>query len=137
MRADNTVHLRRAVEQRQCTTRQKAAAALAALHRSTGPVTVAGLARAAGVSRSWIYTQPELLQQTRDHQVESSTRTASRSSSASDASWQQRVQVAHTRIRELTAENKQLRDQIAQLHGQLRAFSKTRPWTVMDEAQSD
>lgn len=36
-------------------------------HRDGQPTSIAGLARAAGVSRSWIYTQPDLLQQLQRH----------------------------------------------------------------------
>src|SRR5690348_14644330 len=49
-------HARRRHEQ----TLQRARAALEKLANSGGPATVASLAREAGVSRSWLYTQPEL-----------------------------------------------------------------------------
>ena len=39
----------------------------------------------------------------------------------SDASLRQRLSLAHERIRELDDDNRRLRDQIAHLHGELRA----------------
>lgn len=61
MRADNTHHLREAVRQRQQRTRQRAEAALNELLDTDQAVTVALLARRAGVARSWVYSQPDLL----------------------------------------------------------------------------
>lgn len=78
-------------------------------------MTAALLAKQAGVSRSWIYTQPELrnrIRQLRSHQA--GTR-------ASDDSLRRRLALAHERISQLRAENQQLRDALAHVHGQLRA----------------
>jgi hypothetical protein len=41
------------------------------------------------------------------------------------ASWRQRLELAHTRIKELTHDNTQLRKQLAHAHGQLRAKRAT------------
>lgn len=40
---------------------------------------------------------------------------------ASDESWQRRIELAHQRIKQLSEENRQLRDQLAIAHGQRRA----------------
>ncbi len=46
-------------------TRSRAVQALRELDRSGAPVTFAGVGRAAGVSRSWLYTQPDISAQIR------------------------------------------------------------------------
>ncbi len=64
MRADNTTFwLRPAVG---WTTAARAADALERLPAAPDPLMVARLAQAASVSRSWIYTQPELLERSRN-----------------------------------------------------------------------
>lgn len=129
MRADNTAHLKAAAAARSNTTRQRAVQTLADLEAADTPITVAGLARAAGVARSWIYSQPDL--------IERITRTVSpaailQPAPASDESWQRRLELAHQRIKELTDENKQLRTQLALAHGQRRAnqLTSTTPSTT-------
>lgn len=87
------------------------------------PVTIALIARRAGVSRSWIYTQPALrdqIQQLQRHRTDAET---SREATirASDDSLRQRLTLAHERISQLRTENQQLRDALAHAHGQLRA----------------
>lgn len=86
-------------------------------------MTAALLAKQAGVSRSWIYTQPELrnrIRQLRSHQA--GTDAARHSvTRASDDSLRRRLALAHERISQLRAENQQLRDALAHAHGQLRA----------------
>jgi hypothetical protein len=120
MRADNTEHLQKAATARSERTRRKALDALDRLQRDGVSVTVAGLARAAGVARSWIYTQPDLLARlTTEHprrRPASTDRTR-----ASDESWQRRIELAHQRIQQLTEENRQLRAQLAIAYGQRRA----------------
>ncbi|WP_246144775.1 DUF6262 family protein [Actinacidiphila oryziradicis] len=87
------------------------------------PVTAALVAQRAGVSRSWIYSQPELrdqIQQLRSLRADADTvrNTVTR---ASDDSLRQRLVLAHERISRLREENQQLRDALAHAHGQLRA----------------
>lgn len=122
MRADNTDHLRVASRRRSALARERAEVALAELQSQHEPISVAGLARAAKVARSWIYTQPDLIEQ-----IEQSRNLPPRppkqatATAATDASWQRRLELAHNRIAELTAENKQLRHQLALAHGHLRS----------------
>jgi hypothetical protein len=61
MRADNSDRLRIACRHRAERTLARAVEALDTM--ADGTVTVARLAAAADVSRSWIYTQPQLLEQ--------------------------------------------------------------------------
>jgi len=122
VRADNTAHLRSAAQRRSALARDRAEAALTELQAGNDPITVAGLARASGVARSWIYTQPDLLERIhRSHDLAPKRPRSSAPPAASDASWQRRLELAHTRIAELTSENKQLRHQLALVHGQLRS----------------
>ncbi|MCX2750476.1 DUF6262 family protein [Arthrobacter sp. MI7-26] len=59
-RPDNSRHLVKAAQQRAAYTRAKAVQALRTLHADGRPVTFDAVARHAGVSRSWLYTQPDL-----------------------------------------------------------------------------
>lgn len=122
MRADNTPHLQAAAAARHERTRRKALDALDLLQRDGAAVTVAGLARAADVARSWLYTQPDLM--ARINAQPTTTRPAV-NAPASDESWQRRLQLAHQRIKKLTEENSQLRAQLAIAHGQRRAGQVT------------
>jgi len=60
MRADNTAHIVAASRRRTEQTHHQAAAALRRLDTNGTPVTFEALAREAGVSRSWLYAQPDL-----------------------------------------------------------------------------
>ncbi|MBF6427460.1 DUF6262 family protein [Nocardia cyriacigeorgica] len=120
MRADNTAHLRAAAAARHESARQRALAALDALQQSDAqPITIAGLAKAANVARSWLYTQPDLLARIKG--APGPQPRTQRPSQASEESWKRRLELAHQRIQELTDENRQLRTQLALAHGQRRA----------------
>jgi hypothetical protein len=118
MLADNSAHLRAAARSKHDATRRRALAALDKLETDGTQVTVTALARAAGVARSWIYTQPDLM----DRITAAPERPAkSPPTRTTDESWQRRLELAHQRIKDLTEENKQLRTQLALAHGQRRA----------------
>ena len=57
--------LSEAAARRHELTRAKALQALRELDRAGTPVTFAGVAQAAGISRSWLYTQPDISDQIR------------------------------------------------------------------------
>ena len=57
--------LSEAAARRHELTRAKAIQALRELDRAGAPVTFAGVASTAGVSRSWLYTQPDISGQIR------------------------------------------------------------------------
>ena len=118
MLADNSAHLRDAARSKHEATRQRALAALDKLETDGTQITVTALAKAAGVARSWIYTQPDLM----DRITAAPKRpTKSAPTRTTDESWQRRLELAHQRIKDLTEENKQLRTQLALAHGQRRA----------------
>jgi AraC-like DNA-binding protein len=123
-RRDNSDHLRRAATARHHATLDRARHAVAELDRSGQPITIAAVARAAHVSRSWLYRQPEL----RDTINRLRTATTATTSSASPAaqratpdSLRQRLDAARQEIRRLRAENAALGDQLARTLGQQRA----------------
>jgi transcription termination factor NusB len=118
MLADNSSHLRAAARTKRTAARQRAIEALARFEADNTPVTVTALAKAASVARSWIYTQPDLIERIATAS-ERPTKTAP--TRTTDESWQRRLELAHQRIRALTEENKQLRTQLALAHGQRRA----------------
>jgi hypothetical protein len=63
MRADNSRHLVAAAQRRSDQTLARAQQALRELQTAGQPISVAAVAARAGVSRAWLYTQPELRQQ--------------------------------------------------------------------------
>ena len=126
MQADNTAHVRDAAQRRHEEARIRTLHALDSLQEKNADVTVSGLARAAGVARSWIYTQPDLVETIKAIRNERTTATRpTRGAESSEASWRQRLELAHDRIKELTNDNAQLRKQLAHAHGRLRAEQTT------------
>ncbi|MFZ1178131.1 MAG: DUF6262 family protein [Mycobacterium sp.] len=123
MRPDNSHHLIAAAQRRRADTFERARQALQELDETGQRRTIMQIAVHAGVSRSWLYAQPELRDQLRRLTAISETAESvpARIERGSDASLRQRLTLAHERIRELDDENHQLRNQIALLHGQLRA----------------
>jgi hypothetical protein len=123
MRRDNSHHLVAAAQRRRANTLERARQALQQLDETGQRCTVTQIAAHAGVSRSWLYAQTELRGQL--HQLTAIPETAqsapARIERASDTSLRQRLTLAHEHIRELDDENRHLRNQIALLHGQLRA----------------
>lgn len=123
MRRDNSHHLVAAAQRRRADTLERARQALQELGKTGERRTVMQVAAHAGVSRSWLYAQAELRDQL--HRLTATSKTAAsvpaQIERGSDASLRQRLTLAHERIRELDDENRQLRNQIALLHGELRA----------------
>jgi hypothetical protein len=124
MPADNSAHLVAAAHHRHELTRAKAVQALRELERTGAAVTFEAVARAGDVSRSWLYTQPDLRDEI--HRLRQATRPTSRptipaAQRASDQSLRQRLAEATARIRHLTEENQRLRRQLATALGDQRA----------------
>lgn len=124
MRADNTRHIVDAARHRHELTRSKAIQALRALDADGAHVTFETVARAATVSRSWLYAQPDI--RTEIERLRAAGRRApappvpSRQRS-SGASLLRRLETATQRIRQLSEENRKLREQLAQALGEQRA----------------
>lgn len=123
MRPDPDTPLAAAARQRHELTRSKAIQALREIDRDGAAVTFESVARHAGVSRSWLYSQPDIRTE-----VERLRRAACRSPSppipaaqrTSDASLRTRLESAQERNRTLTAENQRLRRQLAHALGDRR-----------------
>jgi hypothetical protein len=121
--------LSEAAARRHELTRAKAIQALRELDRAGAPVTFAAVASAAGISRSWLYTQPDISDQIR--RLRGKTDGAGSAGAipagqrATDASLRTRLTAALTRNQRLTDENTQLRRQLARALGEQRS-SRTR-----------
>lgn len=133
MLADNSIHLVTAARRRHEHTRAKAIAAMHELDRTGTELTFEAVARHAGVSRSWIYSQADLKDEIRrlraQRQPQPSAPVPARQR-ASDDSLRRRLDIANCRNRELTDENQRLRRQLAHALGQLRENSGSAPATT-------
>jgi hypothetical protein len=101
-------------------TRAKAVRALRELDRAGTAVTFAGVAQAAGVSRSWLYTQPDISGQIRRLRQEP-TAGVPAGQRATDTSLRARLTAALDRNKQLADENTRLRRQLARALGDQRS----------------
>lgn len=120
MRADNTAHLITAARRRHELTRAKTIRALHELAQAGTPVSFQAVADRAEVSRSWLYTQPDIkaeiqrLRAAHDRAPQTPMPTRQR---GSETSLLRRLEIANTRTRELSEDNQRLRRQLAQALG--------------------
>jgi hypothetical protein len=110
-------------------TRAKAIQALRELDRAGTPVTFASVAQAAAISRSWLYTQPDISDQIRRLRRQADDAgfvgAIPAGQRATDASLRARLTAALDRNRQLADENARLRRQLAAAPGDQR-FTRTR-----------
>ncbi|MFI8200463.1 DUF6262 family protein [Streptomyces sp. NPDC085942] len=118
--ADNAHFLVEASKTRSRQARERAEETIKAAARRSGRPTVVGIANAAGVSRSWLYMQTDLITAINQLQKRAPAPQRSPRHAASEASRQRRLETALER-------NRQLRDQVADLtrkletaHGEIR-----------------
>ncbi len=124
MRADNSHHIVQAARRRSEYTRAKAIQALRILDNSGQAVTFEAVAAQAGVSRSWLYAQPDLraeIERLRDARRRAPASPVPARQRSSDASLLRRLEAANDRIRRLTEDNKTLRERLALALGEQRA----------------
>jgi hypothetical protein len=136
MRADNSHHVVASARRRAEATQRRAAAALRRIDAAGTPVSFEAVAREAGVSRSWLYSQPGIrneIERLRDRQQPNRRQVPDRQR-ASDASLLSRLQVATERIRHLENDNKRLRLALAEALGEQRAASSSRLRSVTSSA---
>jgi hypothetical protein len=112
-----------AAKRRHELTRAKAIQAIRELDRAGTPVTFAAVAARSQVSRSWLYSQPDIAGQVQ--RLREATRRAPAPSipagqRTSDASLLRRLAAAHEELRNLRAERDRLRRQLAQALGERR-----------------
>ena len=130
MRADNSIHLATAARQRHELTRAKAIAAMHELDRAGAVLTFESVARHAGVSRSWIYTQTDIkdeIRRLRDTDRRPTERRYPPRSAPATTPCGGASKSPNRRNRELADENQRLRRQLAYALGQLRDNGRTRP----------
>ena len=110
-------------------TRAKAIQALRELDRTGTPVTFAAIATAAGISRSWLYTQPDISDRIRRLRGKTdgagSAGAVPAGQRATDASLRARLAAALDRNKQLADDNARLRRQLARALGEQRS-SRTR-----------
>jgi hypothetical protein len=126
MRPDPTAGMITAARRRSALTRAKAIRALRELDGSGAPISFKAVARAAGVSRSWLYAPARAAGRDRAPPPDQTTRRAPAPpvpaiQRASDASLLARLQVVTERNRQLAEENQRLRRQLAHALGDQRA----------------
>lgn len=124
MRADNSHHVIAASRRRAEQTRERAIAALRRMDVTGQRISFDAVARQAGVSRSWLYTQDDLraeIQRLRRQHPAASPAPPPQRQRASHPSLLRRLEAATSRIRQLEADNQQLRDALARALGQRRA----------------
>jgi hypothetical protein len=105
-------------------TRARAIHALREIDRAGTPVTFAAVAAAAGISRSWLYTQPDLashIQQLRARTSRAAATTIPAAQRSGEASLRARLSVTLQRNQALADENARLRRQLARALGDQRA----------------
>ena len=117
--------LSEAAARRHELTRSRTVQALRELDRSGTPVTFAGVAKTAGVSRSWLYTQPDISSQIRRLRQNTSSAGSAGAIPAgqrtTDASLRARLATALDRNKQLADENARLRRQLARALGDQRS----------------
>jgi len=117
--------LSEAAARRHELTRAKAVQALRELDRAGAPVTFAAVAQAAGVSRSWLYTQPDISSQIRRLRTSTdgadSAGTIPAAQRATSASLRSRLAAALDRNKQLADDNVRLRRQLARALGDQRS----------------
>ncbi|SFE06194.1 hypothetical protein SAMN05216251_101357 [Actinacidiphila alni] len=123
MRADNNQHIIDAARRRGEYTRAKAVQALRTLDAAGEPVTFESIAKQADVSRSWLYTQPDLraeIERLRTAHRRGPDSSVPARQRTSDASLIRRLEAANARVRQLSEENRQLRDRLSRALGEQR-----------------
>jgi hypothetical protein len=119
MRVDNSRFIIQAARRRSQATRERAIHALRRLAAAGDPVTFDTVARKAGVSRSWLYAQPDLRLEIGRLRAQQGQGRAPGSppiparQRASDASLRRRLEAVNAESRRLRQENQRLREQLA------------------------
>ena len=117
--------LSEAAAQRHELTRARAIQALRELDRAGVPVTFAGVAQSAVISRSWLYTQPDINSQIRrlrdNTDGTGSAGAIPAGQRATEASLRARLTTALDRNKQLSDDNARLRRQLARALGDQRS----------------
>ena len=125
MRPDNTAPIIAAARHRHELTRARAIQAIRELDHAGSLVTFAGVAGQAGISRSWLYSQPDIraeITRLRDATSRSGPAPIPASQRASDASLLRRLEAAHAERTRLLEERTRLREENARLKATIRTL---------------
>ena len=125
--ADNTAALAEATRRRSERARRDAEKAITAAQRSGSRTSFAAIAKTAGVSRSWLYTQHDLVTAIRQLQNRQPAAERTGAQPASVASIQRRLEAALARIKQLRAENSDLARRLETAYGEIRRPRSERP----------
>jgi hypothetical protein len=120
--ADNSRHLQRAAAIRHDTAVQRTRGVIEELNRAGKAITFSAVARAAGVSRGWLYNQSDLratIIDVRDDTVAEVLVTPAAQRATSE-SLRQRLDGARDEITRLRADNTALREHLARSLGEQR-----------------
>jgi hypothetical protein len=123
MTTDNSRFLREASARRTAAATARVTAVLDELERTGAACSYLGVASAAHVSRNWLYTTPALRARVDDLRGRPAP-PGRDPSAASDGSKEALLRLAREEVRRLTAENQQLRKQIAALLGEVRRHAE-------------
>ncbi|MFJ9461489.1 DUF6262 family protein [Kitasatospora sp. NPDC101447] len=118
--ADNTAALAEATRRRSERARSDAEKTISAAHSAGNRTSFAAIAKAAGVSRSWLYTQPDLVTAIRQLQDRQPATERTGSHPASVASIQRRLETALARVKQLRAANSDLAARLETAYGEIR-----------------
>lgn len=119
-RADNTSNLLRAAADKRDAATRHTIAVIEELARTGANVSVTLVAHSAGVSRSWLYEQPDLLADINRLRERKSTVPIPAKQRATEESTRQRLDAARAELERLRAENAVLREQVARTLGEQR-----------------
>ncbi|MGK2954938.1 MAG: DUF6262 family protein [Solirubrobacterales bacterium] len=119
-RADNTINLLRAAADKRDAATRRTIDVIEEFARTGAHVSVAVVAHTAGVSRGWIYQQPDLLAEINRLRENTSIVPIPAAQRATDESIRQRLATAREEIERLRAENTMLRTQVARTLGEHR-----------------
>ncbi|KRE29588.1 DUF6262 family protein [Agromyces sp. Soil535] len=127
MRADNRQHVLEAAARRGEQARARVIAVINQANQDGQCLSITQLARAASVSRAYIYSQRDLITAARSLQQKNTGRPAGTPTDqrASAASLLTRIEALTTRNKKLQDENRQLRRRLEIAYGQLRSENAT------------
>lgn len=123
MPADNSHLIVAAARRRATATRRRAVTALRRMDATGTAITFETVAREAGVSRSWLYNQPDLraeIERLRARHRVPETRPVPDRQRASEASLLRRLEAATKRNQQLEAENREVREALGFALGERR-----------------
>lgn len=109
-----------AAQRRRDSAVRRAKAALHQLEASEEPVSFQSVARRAGVSRQWLYGQPDLRAQIEQLRERTTPAAGPPATAATDPSLRQRVQTLREEVQRLREENSALKNELALAYGHQR-----------------